>query len=192
VGCRSLLAQNAIIYEVHVRAFFDSNADGRGDFRGLVAGSAHDSSYYGLVVSRSFFLITIALIAAGMPATFAAPTAGKPVDHIDYMAWDAPSPHWSAKIANDGKSFLCAPEGDWKRARPAAMINYLAPNGTEWSATIMDGRFVNSANGAGVSFESSEMTYRGWDGTNYSIRLDLKNKVFIQEAVRPMPHTKTK
>ena len=27
--------KNAIIYEVHVRAFADSNADGIGDFRGL-------------------------------------------------------------------------------------------------------------------------------------------------------------
>ncbi len=27
--------KDAVIYEVHVRAFFDSNADGIGDFRGL-------------------------------------------------------------------------------------------------------------------------------------------------------------
>ncbi len=27
--------KDAIIYEVHVRAFYDSNADGIGDFRGL-------------------------------------------------------------------------------------------------------------------------------------------------------------
>src|SRR5438445_2375894 len=27
--------KDAILYEVHVRAFFDSNADGIGDFRGL-------------------------------------------------------------------------------------------------------------------------------------------------------------
>ncbi len=32
----SLWYKDAIIYEVHVRAFFDSNADGIGDFRGLV------------------------------------------------------------------------------------------------------------------------------------------------------------
>jgi maltose alpha-D-glucosyltransferase/alpha-amylase len=29
--------KDAIIYEVHVRAFFDSSNDGRGDFRGLAA-----------------------------------------------------------------------------------------------------------------------------------------------------------
>jgi len=28
--------KDAIFYEVHVRAFYDSNADGIGDFRGLV------------------------------------------------------------------------------------------------------------------------------------------------------------
>ena len=28
--------QEAIIYELHVRAFFDSNEDGSGDFPGLV------------------------------------------------------------------------------------------------------------------------------------------------------------
>ena len=28
--------QEAIIYELHIRAFFDSNHDGSGDFRGLV------------------------------------------------------------------------------------------------------------------------------------------------------------
>jgi maltose alpha-D-glucosyltransferase/alpha-amylase len=27
--------KDALIYELHVRAFFDSNADGSGDFRGL-------------------------------------------------------------------------------------------------------------------------------------------------------------
>ncbi len=27
--------KDAIIYEAHVRAFYDSNADGMGDFRGL-------------------------------------------------------------------------------------------------------------------------------------------------------------
>ncbi|CAN5617135.1 hypothetical protein BH20CHL6_BH20CHL6_06090 [soil metagenome] len=31
----SLWYKDAIIYELHVRAFFDSNADGVGDFRGL-------------------------------------------------------------------------------------------------------------------------------------------------------------
>src|SRR6266498_1757729 len=31
----SLWYRDAIMYEVHVRAFFDSNADGIGDFRGL-------------------------------------------------------------------------------------------------------------------------------------------------------------
>jgi maltose alpha-D-glucosyltransferase/alpha-amylase len=29
--------KDAIIYEAHVRAFFDGNNDGRGDFRGLAA-----------------------------------------------------------------------------------------------------------------------------------------------------------
>ena len=29
--------QDAVIYELHVKAFFDSNADGIGDFRGLIA-----------------------------------------------------------------------------------------------------------------------------------------------------------
>ena len=29
--------KDAIIYEVHIRAFFDSDGDGMGDFRGLVA-----------------------------------------------------------------------------------------------------------------------------------------------------------
>ena len=28
--------QEAIIYELHIRAFYDSNNDGNGDFRGLV------------------------------------------------------------------------------------------------------------------------------------------------------------
>ena len=28
--------KDAVVYEVHVRAFFDSNDDGIGDFRGLV------------------------------------------------------------------------------------------------------------------------------------------------------------
>ena len=32
--------KNAIIYEVHVRAFFDSNSDGIGDFGGQI-GRAH-------------------------------------------------------------------------------------------------------------------------------------------------------
>ena len=29
--------KDAIIYELHVKAFFDSNDDGRGDFRGLIS-----------------------------------------------------------------------------------------------------------------------------------------------------------
>ena len=28
--------QDAVIYELHVRGFFDSNGDGVGDFRGLI------------------------------------------------------------------------------------------------------------------------------------------------------------
>src|SRR5262249_50055742 len=32
----ALWYKDAIIYELHVRAFFDSNADGIGDFRGLI------------------------------------------------------------------------------------------------------------------------------------------------------------
>src|ERR1044071_3534950 len=32
----SLWYKDAVVYEVHVRAFFDSNNDGIGDFRGLI------------------------------------------------------------------------------------------------------------------------------------------------------------
>jgi maltose alpha-D-glucosyltransferase / alpha-amylase len=32
----TLWYENAIIYELHVRAFFDGNAGGIGDFRGLI------------------------------------------------------------------------------------------------------------------------------------------------------------
>jgi maltose alpha-D-glucosyltransferase / alpha-amylase len=32
----TLWYKNDIIYELHVRAFFDGNADGIGDFRGLI------------------------------------------------------------------------------------------------------------------------------------------------------------
>jgi hypothetical protein len=124
-------------------------------------------------------------------ASLAAPPP-KSVDHIDYMAWDAPTPRWSAKLADDGKSFLCAPGGDWKQVRPQTALNYLAQNGTEWSASISDGRFVNEALGAGVSFESSRMTYRSWDGMGYSIQLDLKNKRFLQEPAARGPEVKRK
>ncbi len=34
---RSLWYKDAIIYELHVKAFYDSSADGRGDFRGLIS-----------------------------------------------------------------------------------------------------------------------------------------------------------
>src|SRR5512140_3036374 len=34
---KPLWYQNGVIYELHVRAFHDSNADGAGDFRGLTA-----------------------------------------------------------------------------------------------------------------------------------------------------------
>jgi pullulanase/glycogen debranching enzyme len=27
--------QNGVVYEVHVRAFYDTDADGKGDFRGI-------------------------------------------------------------------------------------------------------------------------------------------------------------
>ena len=36
-GGDPLWFKDAVIYEVHVRAFFDSNGDGIGDFRGLTA-----------------------------------------------------------------------------------------------------------------------------------------------------------
>ena len=125
-------------------------------------------------------------LAAGVSAGMAAPPP-KSVDQIDYIAWDGPGTRWSAKIADNGKGFLCAPAGDWKRARPQTAINYVAQNGTEWSAEIRDGRFVNSALGANISFESSEMIYKSWDGTGYSIRLDLKNKRFLQEPAAASP-----
>jgi hypothetical protein len=132
----------------------------------------------GLMVARILVLMAVGLMSFAAPAL-------KPVDHIDYIAWDGPGMRWSARIADDGKSFLCAPAGDWKRARPQTMLNYVAQNGTEWSAEIKDGRFVNAALGANISFESSEMIYRSWDGTAYSIRLDLKNKRFLQEPAPP-------
>ena len=119
------------------------------------------------------------IIASGLAA--APPVV---TDHFDYVAWDSPTSHWSAKLAADGKSFLRAPDGDWKRARPDTMINYVAQNGTEWSAEIRDGRFLNSARGALVSFQSSEMIYRSWTGVAYSIELDAKNKRFLQSAVK--------
>src|SRR5947208_15704376 len=36
-GDDPLWYKDAVIYEVHVRAFFDSDGDGRGDFQGLTA-----------------------------------------------------------------------------------------------------------------------------------------------------------
>ena len=42
--------KDAIIYEAHVRAFYDSNADGMGDFRGLAEKLDSDSLSGKLVV----------------------------------------------------------------------------------------------------------------------------------------------
>jgi hypothetical protein len=134
-------------------------------------------------MSKQLFRAAAVCLALGLVSLAAPPP--KPVDHIEYMAWDAPTPRWSAKIAPDGKNFLCAPYGDWKQARTQNAINYTAQNGTEWSATIDGNRFVNAALGANISFESSEMTYRSWDGTAYSVQLDMKNKRFLQTAAPP-------
>jgi hypothetical protein len=36
------------------------------------------------------------------------------------------------------------------------------------------------------------MSYKAWDGTVYSIQLDLKNKRFLQEPMKPAKPTVTK
>ena len=41
VGETARWYQDAVFYELHVRAFFDSNGDGVGDFRGLVQKLEH-------------------------------------------------------------------------------------------------------------------------------------------------------
>jgi maltose alpha-D-glucosyltransferase / alpha-amylase len=87
LGGQSLWYKDAIIYETHVRAFFDSDADGVGDFRGLI--------------EKLDYLHDLGITAIWLLPFYPSPLKDDGYDIADYF-----SVHPAYGTLNDFKAFL--------------------------------------------------------------------------------------
>lgn len=72
-------------------------------------------------------------------------------------------------------SFSHAPDGDFTKAHTDTIINYIAWDGTQWTAKFSGDRLVQAPNGDwSRSRTDAVMQYQTWDGSKWSVKLDQR------------------
>ena len=62
-GEGALWYKDAVIYQLHIKAFFDANDDGYGDFKGLAGFAGRDKLGVLVVTSGAFSLVGIPMLS---------------------------------------------------------------------------------------------------------------------------------
>jgi hypothetical protein len=82
----------------------------------------------------------------------------------------------SLTAAAGSPSFLHAPNGDFSKAHPDTIINYITWDGSNWTARFDGTRFVHAPNGDWArSKVDTIMNYVTLDGTKWTTRLEQRN-----------------
>jgi hypothetical protein len=87
---------------------------------------------------------------------------------ISYKTWNTKD-NWMAEIIDNGNDFFHFHQGQRDKGHKDGIINYLAPDGSEWQGRIKDYVFtLYPKDKEGQGKTAKQIAYMSWDGRGYS------------------------
>jgi len=109
---------------------------------------------------RFAILIMVLATIAVLDGTGQERSRAHPDPYLNYIAWNGTK--WSAKP--EGKGFIIAEGGDWKKGFSDTHISYTAWNGSKWDAKPEGKGFIIAPEGDWKKGHSSDyIDYLTWD-----------------------------